>query len=647
MLRGIRKASENWLGRIVMGVVMFLLAGVFGLWGINDIFTGFGRSTLAKIGNTEIAIPQFQQTYRDRLNQLSQDLGKPLPPQEAAALGLDRQVLGEMVAQAGVDQRARQMGLGIPDSEIARHITTDPNLLTINGQFDRTKFEQILRSIGTTEQRFVADRRQATLRRQIIDSLIGDLTAPKAWLAAINQFQNELRSVNYVVLGPAQAGDVPQPTDEQLSKYFDERKIMFRAPEYRKIDVVAVTPAELAKWMEISDDDIKSTYEKQRAHFTTPERRHIQQIIFPNMADAQAAAERIKSGTSFAAIAAERGLKEQDTDLGTVAKTSIVDPAEAAAAFALKEGEVSEPVQGRFGAILVTVLKIEPEVTKPFADVSTQLRNDIALERAKTQVRDLHDKIEDDRAGGASLEAAAEKLKLPVVTVNVDRSGRDPDSKPMANVPHAADIVNAAFASDVGVDNDPIEADGGYIWYAVADIAKARDRTLDEVNAQVAQRWRDDEIASRLKTKAEDILGKLKGGEAFDTLAAADKLKIESATDLKRGGGGGSGAITPRMTEAIFHTAKDAYGDSVGDVPTQWVVFRVTDINAPTLDANSPDVKTVTQTVQRQMAEDVIGQYMAWLETYLGTSINGAALAQAMGGGTGGNSGGIPLDDSN
>ena len=107
-----------------------------------------------------------------------------------------------------------------------------------------------------------------------------------------------------------------------------------------------------------------------------------------------------------------------------------------------------------------------------------------------------------------------------------------------------------AYASDVGVDNDPIDADGGYVWYAVADIAKAHDRTLDEVKAQVTQRWRDDEIAARLKTKADDILGKLKGGEAFDALAAADKLKIETATDLKRGGS--SGAITPRMTEAIF-----------------------------------------------------------------------------------------------
>ncbi|MGA9950516.1 MAG: peptidyl-prolyl cis-trans isomerase, partial [Xanthobacteraceae bacterium] len=493
--------------------------------------------------------------------------------------------------------------------------------------------------MGMTEQRFVAEQRQTALRRQIIDSMTGDLSPPKAWLDAINQFQNELRSVNYVVLGPEQAGVIPQPTDEELSKYFDERKIMFRAPEYRKIDVVAVTPAELAKWMEISDDDIKSTYQKEISRFTTPERRHIQQIIFPTMTDAQTAADRIKSGTSFAAIAAERGLKEQDTDLGTVAKSTIVDPAEADAAFALKEGEVSAPVQGRFGAILATVLKIEPQVTKSLADVSTQIRGDIALDRAKAQVQDLHDKIEDDRAGGATLEQAAEKLKLPIVTVNVDRSGHDPDGKPVTNIPHAADIVNAGYASDVGVDNDPIDADSGYVWYAVSDIAKAHDRNLEEVKAQVTQRWRDDEIAARLKTKAEEILGKLKGGEAFDAVAAADKLKIETATDLKRGGS--SGAITPRMTEAIFSTAKDAYGASVGDVPTQWVVFRVNNIKTPSLDPNSAGAKTVLQTVQRQMADDVIGQYMAWLEPYLGVKINTGALAQAMG-----NSGNGPLDSN-
>src|ERR1700739_2862588 len=243
MLRGIRKASENWLGRTVMGVVMTLLAGSFAVWGINDIFNGFGQSSLAKIGSTEISTAQFRQTYQDRMPQLEAQIGHPLPPEQASALGLDRQVLGEMIAQAGLDQRAKQMGLGLSDAEIARHITTDPNLQTINGQFDRDRFQSLLRNMGYTEQRFIATQRQTALRRQIIDTLTGGLTPPKAWLDAINQYQNQERSVEYVALGPAQAGDIAAPSDDVLSKYYDDHKAKFRAPEYRKIDSLAGSQA--------------------------------------------------------------------------------------------------------------------------------------------------------------------------------------------------------------------------------------------------------------------------------------------------------------------------------------------------------------------------------------------------------------------
>ncbi len=138
MLRGIRKASENWLGRAIMAVVMTVLAVSFAIWGINDIFRGFGRSTLATIGKTEIRIDQFRQTYQDRLQQIGRQLGHPLPPDQARAIGLDRQVLGEMIAQAALDQRAQQMGLGMSDAEIVAHIiTSDPQLQDPHGQFDR------------------------------------------------------------------------------------------------------------------------------------------------------------------------------------------------------------------------------------------------------------------------------------------------------------------------------------------------------------------------------------------------------------------------------------------------------------------------------------------------------------------------------
>lgn len=643
MLRGIRKASENWLGRAVMGVVMTLLAGSFAVWGINDIFSGFGRSTLAKIGSVEIPIEQFRQTYNDRLQEINKQLGHPLPPDQASAIGLDRQVLGQMLGQAGLDQRAQQMGLSIPDAEIARHITTDPNLQTVNGQFDRQRFLDVLRNIGTTERRFVADQRQNVLRRQIADSVSGNLTPPKAWLEAIDQFQNQRRGIEYLALGPAQAGDIAAPTPEQLAKYYDDHKFLFMAPEYRKIDAVAVTPAELAKWMEISDDDLRKAYEQRRASFSTPERRHIEQIVFPTMADAQAAAERIKSGTPFAALAAERGLKEQDIDLGTVRKTAIVDPAVADAAFSLKEGEVSEPIKGQFGAVIATVLKIEPEVVKSLADVTPQLRNDIALERAKTEVTDIHDKIEDDRAGGSSLIEAAQKEKLPIVTyAAVDRSGRDLAGKPAVNLPHGGDVIAAAFTAEVGVDNDPIEADGGYVWFDVAAITAAHERSLDDVKAEAEQRWRADQTASQLKTKAADLLDKLKGGTPLDALAGANGLKVETAAELKRGAA--TGNISAKMTNAVFHTEKDGVGSASGDDPTQWIVFRVTDVKTPGLDPDSPDAKHVAETVQRQMSDDIMGEYVDRLQTDLGITINAAALAQAMGNSSGTSPGSGPPD---
>src|ERR1700692_4613288 len=196
MLRGIRKASANWLGRIVMGVVMSLLAASFAVWGINDIFRGFGRSTLASIGKTEIPIEQFRQTYNDRLRAYENQFRRVITPEQAKQIGLPRQVLSEMIAQAGLDERVHQMRLGISDAEISRRIVSNPSFQNAEGHFDRAKFDDVLRNLGLNERRFLADRRGLALRREIIDSVAGDIPVPKAWLAAIDQFQNQERSID-------------------------------------------------------------------------------------------------------------------------------------------------------------------------------------------------------------------------------------------------------------------------------------------------------------------------------------------------------------------------------------------------------------------------------------------------------------------
>src|SRR5947209_2332141 len=102
MLRGMRKASSNWLGKIIMATVMGVLIISFGIWGIADIFKGFGQSTLATIGRTEISTDSFRQLYTEKLQQIGRQFGRPLSPDQARAFGLDRQVLQQIVAEAAL-----------------------------------------------------------------------------------------------------------------------------------------------------------------------------------------------------------------------------------------------------------------------------------------------------------------------------------------------------------------------------------------------------------------------------------------------------------------------------------------------------------------------------------------------------------------
>ncbi|HXW31057.1 MAG TPA: SurA N-terminal domain-containing protein [Xanthobacteraceae bacterium] len=625
MLRGLHKASSHFLGRIVMAGVLGFLVISFGIWGIGDIFRGFGRSWLAKIGGTEIGVEQFRQAYNDRLQQLGRRLGRPITPDQAQALGLPRQMLSQMLADAALDERVRQLGLNLSDAEIARQITADPNFKGTTGQFDRFRFEQLIRNAGYTELRYAQEQRRGALRRQLAETVGGDLKVPKVAAELVNRFQNEQRSIDFVRLGPAQAGDIAVPSAQDLQTYFNDHKATFRAPEYRKVVLLTASAQDVASTIEVSDADARRYYSDHAEKFGQPERRQIAQIVFPTTADAQAAADRVAHGVSFDDIAAERGLKQSDFDLGLVSKSQLLDPAVADAAFSLPVGEVSAPIAGRFGAALIRVLKIETGSIKPFETVETEIKNEMALDRARPELMDLRDKIEDDRAAGSHLDEIAAKYKLTTRTIEVDRSGRDPSGKPIDNLPSGANVVGAAFSTDIDVDTDALALPtGGFVWYNVASITPSHERGLDEVKEDVEAQWRNDQVSQRLAAKATELVDKLKGGAAFPDVVNQAGLKVETLGGLKRGAS--SPPLSGDGVERVFQTPKGAAGSSVIKDPTDLVVFRVTDVKIPEFDPKSAEAEHDEASLRRSLSEDLFGQYVTRLESSLGISVNSDAL---------------------
>jgi peptidyl-prolyl cis-trans isomerase D len=635
MLRGIQNATRNWLGRLITGILLGLIAISFAIWGIGDIFKGFGTSTVAKVGSTEIGVERFRQSYNEQMQRLIRQVGKPIPADQARALGLHRQLLGQMLAEAALDENIRQLGLNLPDDLVAQRIRNDPSFRGISGQFDRNRFNAILRELGYTEARYVSERRKQLLQQEIIRSLTSELRAPEVAIDAQNRYVNELRALDYIVLGPEQAGEIADPSPEELAKFFEERKNLFRAPEFRKVDVVTLSGDALAKTITISDEDVKKAYEANRVKYVTPERREVHQIVFQNEADLRETLEKLKQpDVTFASLAAGPDRKGSEINLGLVTKSQILDPAVADAAFALQPNSTSEPVKGRFGTVLIHVGKVEPEKVRPLEDVAAEIRQDLASERARSQVRSLYDKFEDERGAGGTLAELAKKVGLPIQTIEaVDRSGRGPDGQPISQLPEGANLYGAIFGADIGTENDAVQlAKGeGYLWYEVISSTPSRERPLEDVRERVLERWRSDQIAAKLKELAAQTAEKAKTSSIADA-AAAVGAKPQFIVALRRDRT--QGDFPPNALDAVFQTPKDGVGTAQGASATDWVVFRVTGVSVPKLDPESADAKRLRDNLVNVFTEDLIAQYLANLQATLGATINEGALNQVIGGTT-------------
>ncbi len=631
MLQGINRIGRSWVGRVLVSVLFAFLIVSFAIWGIGDIFRGQVRTQVATVGKQDITADAFRTAYQNEYQSLIRRTRQTITPDQARALGLDRSVLARLVTEAALDQRARALKLTASDQQIVESIQNDPSFKGPSGQFDRLQFGELLRSNGLTEAQYVRDQRAVSTRLQLAESVSGELPVPVAMREAIHRFQNERRSLDYVALTAAQAGEIAPATDAQLQSFFDDRKATYRAPEYRGFTYLVLDAAALAKPETISDDDARRYYERVAStEFGTPERRTVQQIVFPSAEEANAAAEKLKSGTSFEDLAKERGVDDATLNLGTFTKGEMIDPVAAEAAFALAEGAASDPVAGRFGSLILRVTKIDAGAQKPFAEVADEVKRELATERARAEVQRVHDAIEDQRAGARPLGDIAKERGLTLVTVPpVERTGRDKAGNLVDTIPEATALIPAVFRSDVGADNEALRTPGeGYIWFDVTGVEPARDRTLAEVRDRVAEDWKAEEIARRLTEKAREMVEKLNGGAEMAAVAAEVGLTPVTATDVTRSN------PRPDLPRPVVTRAFATPVDKAGDAATETgrVVFKVNAASVPPFITSTQQSAALEGQLRQTLAEDVLAQYLAEIEKQIGVSTYPENMRRAIGG---------------
>ncbi|MEH3144898.1 MAG: SurA N-terminal domain-containing protein [Methylobacterium frigidaeris] len=631
MLQGFRAASQSWLGKIVVTIVFGMLIVGLAIFGIGDIFRGGGSNAVATVGSTQISTEALRTAYQNQIQRLARQTRRSLTPDQARALGLDRQVLGHLITEATLDQKTREMGLRVSDAAVIRLIQEEPAFKGPNGAFSVDAFHDALRQAGLSEAGFVQEQRAVAARLQLAEAITADLPVPLAAREAIHRYSAERRSAGFLVLPESAAGEVPAPTEEEATAFYNDRKGAFRAPEYRTVGLLVLDPASLAKPDAVPEADARARYEAEQSKFGTPERRTIQQIIFPDEADAAAAQERIRSGAvPFEAVAAERGLDPKSLDLGTVTKAELFDPAVAEAAFALAPDAVSAPVKGRFGTVLLRVTAIQPGSVKPFAEVADQIRGEIARERAGDDLDKVHDAIEDERAGAKPLADIARERGLPLVSLPaVDAQGRDKQGNPVAGVPDKDSTLAALFRSEMGADNEALRTrNGGYIWYDVTHVDPAHDKPLAEVRDAVVAQWKADEAGRRLSAKAREAVERLDKGETVEAVAGSLGVEAREATDLARGRG--KDGLSTETVARIFATPVNRSGSAAEG--SGRAVFWVTGATVPAFAATASAAAGVEQQFRTALADDILSEYLADVQKQAGVSVNEALFRRAVGG---------------
>ncbi len=143
-----------------------------------------------------------------------------------------------------------------------------------------------------------------------------------------------------------------------------------------------------------SDAELKKEYEKRLPQITPPAQIHARHILVKTKEEAEAARKRVvEGGEAFEAVAKEVSVgpsASKGGDLGTFGKGRMV-PAFEKAAFALKEGEVSEPVKTQFGWHIIKVEKKLQRKAPTFDEIKGRLAQQLVQDRYRTQLKALAD----------------------------------------------------------------------------------------------------------------------------------------------------------------------------------------------------------------------------------------------------------------
>ena len=533
MLQAIRSKAGSFVVKGLFGLLIL----TFGIWEIGDIFRNRPTDTVvATVGGQSIRAEDLQAALQPALERLSARFGSAIDLQQAKKLGFVDEVLAELIDRSLLDQEAARLRLDVSDEVLRNAVTDNPSFRTPDGQFDRTLFNAVLAQNHLSEDQFVAMMRRDIPRSDFVQAVTLGATAPPSMVDLLYRYRNEKRVADIVALPTAGAGDVGQPSEAELTTFYNAHQDLFRAPENRGFTLASLSPSDIVQGIEIPEAKLKEEFDQRQDEFQLPEQREVQQILAPSEEKAKEAEAALAEGKDWNEVATTIAGQDPETiDLGLM-KREEMPRVLSDIAFDLPLNKPSEPIKTPLGWHILRVVKIEPAQNQTFEQAKPKLEADLAHEEAEDRIYKVANRVDDALAGGATLDDAAAKFGLKTTVIAAaDVGGHDPEGKPIALPLPADQVLKLVFATDEGQTSRVTETpDGGIFAVLVNKVAAPAVKPLADVKDQAIAAWQTDKRREAVAKTADELAAAVKGDTRLATVAAEKGLKVTTTPPLPR-----------------------------------------------------------------------------------------------------------------
>jgi peptidyl-prolyl cis-trans isomerase D len=538
---------------------------------------------LAEVEGETVTVGAFQRRYTAQMNAYRQAYGAQMNEQLLRQLGIDRQILQQLVDEEAMAVEARRQGITASDVEIRERILSMPAFQE-NGRFvGEQRYRQALQfnNPPLTTREFEDSLRRAIAIDKLRTSVAGWLTLTDQEVADEYRRRNEKVKLDVVPITADAFKSQVKVTDADEAAYFEKNKETYRIGEKRRIKYALVDVDKVRETTQVADSDIEAFYKQNLTQYQTQAQIRASHILFglegKDEAAVKAKAEEVLKqakapGADFAALAKQHSEDASNKDAGgdlDYFERGRMVPEFDAAAFSMKAGEISDLVKTSFGFHIIKVVDAKPEVTRTLAEVRGEILDQLKWQKAQADAEAQAKTFASSVKTPADLDRIAQERNMPV-----SETGSFLREEPVGDLGPQPELASAVFSLKEGTVSAPQRVAKGWVIATVTGRQDPYVPTIDEVKTKVHDDLVREKAGELAKAQGPAIAAELRAAKDFAAAVKKRGLEVKPTELVARGSALPDLGVSDEADKIAFSLPAGGVSDVIS-TPGATAVIRV------------------------------------------------------------------------